>query len=68
MTNLLTNHRREFLAKNIVDVLKLAMGAGLVSDFFIKYPLPLRIILWFIIVLGFLGTWVLYPAQEKRNK
>lgn len=54
-----TVKRRELLAKTLMDWTKILIAAALASEFFVKLPLWLRVILFgFIGILIALGTLV----------
>lgn len=59
----LTHHRREFLARSIMDALKLAVAAGLASDFFVKYSMSGRIVLAVVTLGLFVLSWLLLPSE-----
>ena len=59
----LTQARREFLAKSLMDIVKLAIAAGLASGFFVAFGVPIRVALGLGILLSFVGAWFLYPPK-----
>ena len=62
----LTEARREFVAKTIMDVVKFVAGAGVISGFFATAPLPVRIGAGALISLFFLIAWALHPSKGGR--
>ena len=63
MFGLLTAHRREFLAKTVMDVVKLAIGTGFVSGFFVQLPLLAQVGLLLAILSFFVLAWILFPPK-----
>ena len=59
----LTNPRREFLARSVMDVLKFVVAAALASGFFGNYPMPVRIALAVAGTVLFLSAWFLFPPK-----
>jgi len=52
------SNRREALSKTLLDFSKISVAAAFVTEFFIKFPLYARIIIWVALVgLIWLGIW-----------
>jgi hypothetical protein len=62
----LTDARREFLAKTIMDVVKFAAGAGVISGFFSASPWPVRVVIGVGVLVFFVIAWALHPPKGGR--
>ena len=62
----LSEARREFLARSVMDVVKFVTGAGLISGFLWVSPLPVKIAVAVMILVCFVGAWLLFPAKGGR--
>ena len=63
MFRLLTYPRRSFLAKALMDVVKLLLVAGLASGFFVQHPYAVRLSLGIAIPVLFVLSWLLFPPK-----
>ena len=59
----LSKHRREFLAKALMDCVKLAVGTAIVSGFFGNLATTARIALGIAIIALFVTAWFLFPPK-----
>ncbi|MSR77835.1 MAG: hypothetical protein EXS63_06400 [Candidatus Omnitrophica bacterium] len=64
--NLFTAHRREFIARAMIDIVKLCTGAFFVSDFFARYPSGIRIVISGMMVIVFVVAWILFPPKGAK--
>ena len=53
----LANDRREFLAKSVMDLVKITIAAAFASGFFLTLPVAARFALGMVIVVLFLLSW-----------
>ena len=59
----LTKARREFLAKSLMDIVKLAVASGLASGFFVAFGMKIRVAIGWGILLAFVVAWILHPPK-----
>jgi len=64
MSELLTPFRREFLARSLMDIVKLAVAAGLASGFFFAFGFSVRVALGIVILVLFFLACLLLPPRK----
>ncbi len=62
-----THHRREFIAKAVMDVLKFIVATAFASSFFVTFALPVRIVIAVGLPILFMAAWFIYPARGGQQ-
>ena len=56
--------RREFIARSVMDVVKLIFVAAVVGGFFVSAPIPLRLMSAVILLAAFVISVITFPRKE----
>jgi len=64
----LTDSRREFLARSLMDVVKLGVAAAFASGLFAALGLRLQLAAVAGLMTSFVVAWILFPPKGERGR
>jgi len=60
-----SHDRREFIARSIMDVVKLVFAAGVVGGFFVSAPMPLRVTGFAALAIAAVISVATFPKKKE---
>ena len=68
LNSIVTETRRELLAKTMMDIAKIAIAGGFASEFFVKFNLLVRLFTGSGIVIVLVLGFFICPKKKKGDK